>query len=188
MNKLKSKMTRTAVALSRVQGLITIGCLIILAACQEFSAAKNDETTNSRSDSSAIALHNLKLMTLEGQPIPADSLVGKVAFVNYWATWCKPCIEEMPSIEQAQKNFDSRDVQFLFATNESKMEVESFRGTRFPDLRFVNVMNYGDQDIVALPTTHIYDRNGKLKFSKSGFRNWNDSSHLSLIKQIIDTP
>ena len=165
-----------------------IGCLFILLACRDFSATKNDRTATSVTDSSTIALHSLKLMTLEGQPIPSDSLHGKVVFVNYWATWCKPCVEEMPTLEQAQKKFDTGDVQFLFATNESKMEVESFRGARFPDLRFVNVMNYGDQDIVALPTTRIYDRNGKLKFSESGFRNWNAPANLSLIKQIIDNP
>jgi thiol-disulfide isomerase/thioredoxin len=159
----------------KISGLAVL--LMILFAC-------SNKQKNQSGDSEFI--DKIKLSDMSGQSIDLKQFKGKVVFINVWATWCKPCIEEMPTIKQAQTLLAGKDIEFLFASNEDKERIESFAERRKLDLRFVMLENLEELQIQALPLTYVINREGELVFSEPGYRKWDDSSNIELLNKIID--
>ena len=67
-----------------------------------------------------------ELLTLDGNPVYISDYDDDVLIVNFWATWCGPCLAEMPSLEALQKQFEGRSVRILAITDESFETVRSF--------------------------------------------------------------
>jgi thiol-disulfide isomerase/thioredoxin len=151
--------------------------LLILLACGD----------GQKSQASNVAFTNkIRLSDMNNQPIDLNQFRGKVVFINVWATWCKPCIEEMPSIKQAQTMLEGKDIEFLFASNEDKERIQSFAERRKLDLRFVILENLEELQIQALPVTYVLNRSGELVFSEPGYRKWDDPKNIELLNKIID--
>lgn len=112
------------------------------------------------------ALPTVPLVTLEGaQGSVAALAAGAPTVVNLWATWCPPCLREMPVLAEAQRR--EAGVRFLFVNQgEDRVVVDRFVATRFPELRGVLL----DPDSAlgrevgapGLPTTLFYDASGRL--------------------------
>lgn len=128
----------------------------------------------------------VKLKELNDQPIDLGQYEGKVVFINFWATWCKPCIQEMPTIESAQSKLKNEKIIFLLASNEDKDRIEKFIKKHKYNFNYVHLENLEELKIQALPATFIFNAEGKLKFSESGFRNWDDPPNIELITKIMN--
>jgi thiol-disulfide isomerase/thioredoxin len=128
----------------------------------------------------------IRLKDLHGQPINLEKYKGKTIFINFWATWCKPCIQEMPSIEKAKNIFQNNEVIFLMASSESTEEIGTFRNTHNYDFNYVRIENSEDLEIQTLPTTFIFNAEGKLVFSESGYRKWNEKANIDMILKIVN--
>jgi thiol-disulfide isomerase/thioredoxin len=126
------------------------------------------------------------LTDLSGKTLNLDSHKGKVVFINFWATWCKPCIQEMPTLAIAQEKFKNENIVFLFASNEEPDQIEKFQKKHPYDFQYVRVENLEALNIQALPTTYIFDSEGKLKFSEAGLRAWDSVENIELISNIIN--
>ncbi len=151
--------------------------LFLIFGCKERDKDKNIIT-------SVKPFELVKLADLENKAISMHQFKGKTIFLNFWATWCKPCIAEMPSIQEAQDILQDQDVVFLLASGESAEEINSFRNANSYKFNFMRVENSEDLNIQALPTTFIFDTKGDLVFSETGTRKWDDSSNISLIIKI----
>lgn len=127
---------------------------------------------------------NLKELT--NQTIDLSEFEGKAVFINFWATWCKPCIQEMPTIANAQEHFTNENVVFLLASNEELDQIEGFVKRHSYNFHYVRLENMEALKIQALPTTFIFNPEGKLKFSESGFRAWDDPANIELISKIMN--
>lgn len=128
----------------------------------------------------------VKIKELKNQPMDLTQYEGKAVFINFWATWCKPCIQEMPTIENAQKILADKDIVFLLASNEDLERIDKFIKKHSYNFHYVQLENLEELKIQALPTTFIFNPEGKLKFSESGFRNWDESANIELITKIIN--
>lgn len=126
----------------------------------------------------------VKLVNLDDQPVNLDQFKGKTVFVNFWATWCKPCIREMPSIDSARKLLGETDVVFFLASNETPDLINEFKKEHSSGLNYVRVLNLEELAIEALPTTYIFNPRGELVFSETGYRKWNDQGNIEMILQI----
>lgn len=126
-------------------------------------------------------IDTIELTQLDGTKIQWTELKGKRVFVNFWATWCKPCIQEMPTIAKAQAELQDSPIVFLFASNESIDLIEGFKAKRPFNFHYVQAQNMEALNIQALPTTFIFDENGKLVFSEAGYRDWSTTENLTLI-------
>ncbi len=128
----------------------------------------------------------VKLKELTAQPIDLTQYEGKAVFINFWATWCKPCIQEMPTIASAQEHFKNGNIIFLFASNEAPDQIEGFMKRHSYDFHYVHLENLEALKIQALPTTFIFNPEGKLKFSENGFRTWDEPANIELITKIMN--
>lgn len=154
--------------------------LIAFAGCN----GKNNKPAVSETKTD-IELSNVILSDLEDASIDLVQFKGRTVFINFWATWCKPCIEEMPSIRNLMEQMKGENIVFLFASEETSTQIKRFKEKTGFDFPFVRVENLEELNIMALPTTYIFDPSGKLAISETGFRIWDDSSSIIQIKNII---
>lgn len=125
----------------------------------------------------------LKLTDLDGNPISLHDYKGKTVFLNLWATWCAPCIKEMPSIEAAKHQLD--DVVFLLASDEEISKIKKFKERQDYSFNYIRLeTGHAELGVYSLPTTFIFDENGKLAFRESGSRDWSSEESIKLIRNI----
>lgn len=129
-------------------------------------------------------IEEVKLISLNDQPVDMKQYKDKTVFINFWATWCKPCLEEMPSIKKAKEIMKNENIEFLFASNETTAEIKLFNKEHDYGFNFVKAGNMEELNIMGLPTTLIFDPDGKLAFSEMGYRKWDDKTNIDLILKI----
>lgn len=159
---------------------IAVAFLLLLVSCKEKESSSNKDkpTVVTKVESE---FDKIKLTELDGTPIDLQQYQGKTLFINFWATWCGPCIQEMPSIQKAKNSVKDDDIVFLFASNEEVEAIETFKKKQSYDFHYVRVENLEQLKIMALPTTYIFDSNKKLVFSEMGYRKWDSKSNIDLI-------
>lgn len=126
----------------------------------------------------------VRLTDLNNQPINLDQFKGRTIFINFWATWCKPCIQEMPSIKNAQELLSKNGIVFLLASNESPDQINEFKNDHDYNFNYVRLVNMEELNVEVLPTTYIFNPKGELAFSEMGYRKWDDSSTIEMILKI----
>jgi thiol-disulfide isomerase/thioredoxin len=129
-----------------------------------------------------VPLLDFRLPLLSGETQSLGGLAGKVVFLNFWATWCPPCREEMPSMEKLYRRFRNEGLEFLAVDiQESKKDVEAFmkeHSLSFPvalDSSGEAAVMYG---VRGIPTTYIIDRDGAIIASAVGGRQWDSPEML----------
>ncbi len=160
-------------------------CISFFVFIMTFMGCKNEsEIAPVPGAAETTGLEKISLHTMNNDPIDLQQYKGKTVFINFWATWCKPCIKEMPSIQNAKETLNNKDIVFLFATNDDIESVTSFKEENPFDFNYVQVKNLEDLNVQALPTTFIFAPDGTLQFSEAGFRKWDDKESLDLILKI----
>lgn len=131
-------------------------------------------------------LAKIKMTDLDGNPVSLQDFAGKPIFLNFWATWCGPCVSEMGSIEKASQQFKD-DIVFLAASNESASLIKSYVKRNKLGFKFVRLEGtYLDVYVVSLPTTMLIDAKGQLVEEEEGFRNWTSPSSLEKLKSLAN--
>ena len=121
-----------------------------------------------------------------GEPVYLQSMQDRVIFLNFWATWCPPCVAELPEIRKAYEKYGT-SVEFLLVTNQEPDVVEAFMEKHGYDLPFVysgtpapQVFEHG-----SIPTTYIISREGKIVVKKTGAVNWNSRGTDRIFAQLL---
>jgi thiol-disulfide isomerase/thioredoxin len=113
---------------------------------------------------------------------------GKVIFINHWATWCGPCIKEIPKLKKLTESVKSDTVVFLFITNERREIAERFFKIR-PEYRITYFINE-DKEIPVVfknsswPTTYIINKSGSLVFKHAITADWSHKSVFSYLQKL----
>ena len=155
--------------------------LFTISSCKNATETKETDKSRGKILQSVNTLTQLHLTDLHDQPIDWERFKSKTVFINFWATWCKPCREEMPSIHEAMKILKDEEVEFLFASDETTEQIADFRAANEYNFNYVKVGSLSELNIMGLPTTFIFDPHGKLIFSEMGYRKWNDATNINLI-------
>ena len=137
------------------------------------------------------AAPDFQLPDLNDKEIRLSDYRGKVVFLNFWATWCKPCREEMPSMEVLYKNFEKDGLIILAVSIDrvtTKKEIPPF--VKGLNLTFpVLVDSWGQTDkrykLMGVPETYIIDREGTLREKVIGPRDWTRLDNLQILTQLI---
>jgi len=139
-----------------------------------------------REGQSVVVASQIKLTDLNGKEVNLSDYTGKTIFVNFWATWCRPCILEMPGIAALENNLSGQNIVFFFASDEEVEKIIKFKESRGMTSNFVRVENPEALGIEALPTTFIFDGRGNLIFSEVGFRKWDDPATIEMVTKLIN--
>lgn len=132
----------------------------------------------------AVAISKVVLTDLEGRSIDLGQFKGKTVFINFWATWCKPCIQEMPLIKKVQDSLSKNGIIFLLASEEDSDNIREFENSYNFNFNYARVLNLQELDIYGLPATHIFNPQGARKFAETGYRKWDDSVNIAMILKI----
>ena len=132
---------------------------------------------------------NFTLSTVDGQQVSLEQYRGRVVFLNFWATWCIPCREEMPALEQLHQTYQSHALTILsIDLKESADQVKAFfqkHSLSFPALLDESGSVFRDYLVAGMPTTYLIDRDGTLLARGVGGRDWTRAEAIELIKELI---
>jgi thiol-disulfide isomerase/thioredoxin len=124
-----------------------------------------------------------------GKTISLSSLKGKVVFINFWATWCPPCIQEMPSIDKLKQSFYGKeDIIFLMVDVDNNIE----KSTAFMEKKKYDLPVYVPASNIpsdylgsAIPTTVILDKNGNMVTRIKGGRDYTNPEIIKVLNELI---
>ena len=181
---------------SAMKLLTIVFCLLILINCKPEKQPQSEAAAAAEAPatpeiiiedpfSGTNLVDNIKLVDLNNEPIDLKQYQGKKIFLNFWATWCKPCIVEMPSIERAQKELAEEDYIFLLASDEPIGRIKRFQATKDFNLKFIRVETpFPDIGILSLPTTLIIDEQGKIALNQIGALEWDAPVVLDKLRSV----
>ncbi len=136
-----------------------------------FSISRSGDTATGASQ----AVMATRLADLQGQSQALSQWRGKVLIVNFWATWCAPCREEIPVFIRLQEKYRTQGLQFVGIAIDQRDPVEVFArefGMNYPVLlggmETVETSRQAGNRVGALPFTLIIDRNGKIIATELG--------------------
>lgn len=132
---------------------------------------------------------NWQLTDVNGSTVNFNDFKGKVIFLNFWATWCPPCVGEMPSIQNLYSEFkDNKNIVFLLVSRESTDKIKAFTSNKnytFP----VYSNKFSPPNIFAsnsIPTTFVISKNGVIKVKEKGAANWGGDKMKKIITDLIN--
>jgi len=115
-----------------------------------------------------VTLSELKLTDLQGQPVNTRDFHGKPLVVNYWATWCKPCIAEFPGFEKLKQEYAGQ-VSFVMISDEDAAKVSRFKAKNNYSFNFVlSELSFQELGMNMVPVTFVYDAGGELIRKQAG--------------------
>lgn len=134
---------------------------------------------------------DFELPTLsEGEPVSLDSLRGQVVLVNFWATWCGPCEEEMPAMERLYRELGDREFELVAISVDRDAEaVRDFRerlALSFPILLDPEKRASAAYQTHRYPESYLIDRDGTLVSRFIGPREWDAEAYVNRIRRLLD--
>lgn len=133
---------------------------------------------------------NWNLRTLDGARINlADEYEDKVIFINFWATWCPPCIAEMPTIEKLYQKFKDR-IGFACISNESLASLKEFKTKNKYSFSMYQIVTDVpvEFNLSIIPVTFIISRGKKIAFKHVGPADWSHQNVIEYIEALINKP
>ena len=131
----------------------------------------------------------LQFSDLENNIFTIQDFKGKNLFINYWATWCNPCLAEMPYMAELYENFkDEEDIIFLYLSREKLETIKNYipKDESLQQLPIYKIIT--DDEFFAtsgIPTTFIINSDGEVIVKDLGSAFWNDESVFTFIDNLI---
>jgi peroxiredoxin len=132
---------------------------------------------------------NFSIVTERGQTITRSDFGGKLLVLNFWASWCPPCIEELPSLNQFAQQYKDQGVVVIGISNDKNENLYkrflterhvAFDTARDPEADIST--SYGTFQI---PETYLIDRNGKVLEKVISNQDWMDPQFLARVKSML---
>jgi len=132
---------------------------------------------------------NFTLKSLSGKNLKLSELAGNVVLINFWASWCGPCLQEMPLLNAIHKKYEPLGFTVLGVNvEENSANARAFlaeRGVDFPILLDTKNQVSKMYDVVAMPTTVVVDRDGNMRFLHKGYKTGDEKQYRSMVKKLI---
>lgn len=129
------------------------------------------------------------LKDLSGRKVRLSQLRGKTVFLNFWASWCPPCVEELPSIVALKQHFEGRPFEVLAVSEDDTVaDVRRFFGARLPP--FPVLMDEGQRVTRAwgtfkFPETYVVDPRGRVIAKFIGGREWSSPEAIAYFERVV---
>lgn len=131
---------------------------------------------------------NWVMTGLENEKINLSDLRGKVIFLNIWATWCPPCVGEMPGIQKLYDTYKENDkVAFVLVSNEPVETIRKFVNKKQYTFPVYSTRERSPEAFLtnSIPTTYIISPEGEIVVKEIGAYNWGGSKMIQTIKDLL---
>jgi thiol-disulfide isomerase/thioredoxin len=134
--------------------------------------------------------YNFRLIDSEGNKLDVRDLQGKTIFINMWATWCAPCVAEMPSINDLYNKIENKeDIIFLMISYDKDMRTARSwvkrKGFDFPVYQLASALP-DMYETGVVPTTFVISPEGKIVLSKTGMANYDTRRFMKFLNKMAD--
>ncbi len=132
----------------------------------------------------------MPLTDLDGQPFSFESAADKVIVLNLWATWCSPCIRELPGLKRLMAATADLDVRFGFVTGEDPETVQAFMAKH--DISLPVYIRSVELPLCfktrGIPATFVIDGSGRIAFGHTGAAAWDGDDVVAFIRGLAARP
>jgi len=136
------------------------------------------------------ASFNWKMTKADGGDFNMNEAKGKVVFLNLWATWCPPCVGEMPGIQKLYDKYkDHPEVEFVLVSNEKTATIKAFAERKkytFP-LYSSTEQTPAVFSSRSIPTTYVISKKGEIVVKEIGAVNWGGKKMVKIIDELINS-
>lgn len=128
-----------------------------------------------------------KLKDIHNNQINLQDYKGQIIFLNLWATWCPPCIAEMPSLQELYNDYDDKIV-FLLVSSEETEVISRFLGKNNYTFNVQQPLSESPEILKSrsIPRTFLIDQEGNILINKSGAANWNSEKVRETIDNLLE--
>lgn len=186
MKKRKFKISDIIFAVFIVLLLIPQTRTPIQVAVNKLKVAIWSPSIEDQEDQQQIVAFDYAVMDLQGASKHIPVAQNKVVFMSYWATWCPPCIAELPSIQELYKDYGGK-VEFVLLTQEKPDKVLGFIKRKgyelpiyFPQMQTPEILQEN-----SIPTNYIIDKKGAIIIKETGAADWNSAKVRDLLNGLI---
>ena len=132
---------------------------------------------------------SLSLTDIEQKPFNIVNYQGRVVLVNFWASWCPPCVHEMPSMARLKNHYSNQDFEILAVNlGEESAEIKSFlkeHPVNFPVLLDPESKAVKEWQVFAYPSSYVIDKKGQIRFALFGATEWDSTEHIQVIDSLL---
>lgn len=130
--------------------------------------------------------YDWRYRSLDGQTKSFADLKGQVIFLNFWATWCPPCIAEFGSIEELYKKYGDK-VEFVLISSDNDKKIKDFLAQKNYSISSNMFMDKIPELLYSqsIPTTYLISKKGELVVKKKGAAQWNSDKTKALLDKLI---
>ena len=135
------------------------------------------------------AAPDFTLKSLGGKNLKLSEMAGNVVLINFWASWCGPCREEMPLLNDLHKKYEPLGFA-VFGVNVEE-DVKGAMGflQNFP-VDFPVLLDSSNQvskqyKVIAMPTTVLVDRDGKVRYLHQGYKSGDEIKYQQMVKKLV---
>lgn len=131
----------------------------------------------------------LQLQSLQGKQVDLASFKGKVVLLNFWASWCPPCVHEIPSMVALKSQLKGQPFEILAANlAEEKPVIEAFlqqHPVNFPVLLDPEGSAVKTWQVFAYPSSYLIDKKGRIRYALFGGYDWTQPEVMAVIRQLM---
>ena len=169
--------------------VVILGVVVVSLMAIKASFQRDIRATHERIElTEGAEVPNIELTQLDESKVRLGDLTHKVMFINFWATWCEACMEEMPSLVQLREKYASRGFEILGVNvDENPIPIAANTakklGITFPIFTDKSGALGNQFDLNAIPLTVIINKNRKILMVEAGGREWNTEDIHQLIEK-----
>jgi thiol-disulfide isomerase/thioredoxin len=162
----------------------TFICLFVFSLLQTQVNAANIEAFTPKTDS-----FNFTLTDLKDKSHSLNYYRGKVVLINFWASWCPPCIHEMPALKKLKQDFTNKPFEILtLNVGEKKYKVRKFAKMLkldLPVLLDTSSKTFDAWGVKTLPTSFLIDATGRVRYRIFGNPGWHNEEAMNIINKLL---
>lgn len=146
----------------------------------------NSKITNDKSFTDLEYLqHKTSFLDLHENTLDLSLFKERKIVISYWATWCGPCIKEMPSIKRAEKILEEHGYTFLLISDETISKISKFKNERNFDFNFLkSSKSFETLGVYSMPTSYVFDENGNIIETIVGAIEWDSEEMITKLKKL----
>jgi thiol-disulfide isomerase/thioredoxin len=130
----------------------------------------------------------IDLLRVDGTPLRLAELRGKIVLVTFWATWCEPCVTELPSLQKLRDRLGERFEVLAVNYKEGPARIEPYvqeLALTFPVVRDTDGAVANAWGARIFPSSYVVDRDGSIRYVLTGGADWTDPKLLNTIRALL---